>query len=66
MENKQCPKCPDSIMIAADYIGVVPAQLDQKYGTQTVSSNDGIPVAMYECPNCHLVELYHSPPKEPF
>jgi hypothetical protein len=55
--NKTCPKCPDSpTMTKTDRVFIIP-QLGDK--GEAISSHLGASVQVYECPNCHLVELYH-------
>ncbi len=55
MAIKTCPKCPNSQMkevTVAD--GVIPAiTSDSK-----ISETDCFPVVLFECPRCHLVEIY--------
>jgi len=57
-KNKTCPKCPNSPpMTRTDCVFIIP-QLGDKKG-EPISSRLGAPVQAYECPRCHLVELYH-------
>jgi hypothetical protein len=60
--SKICPKCSGSTpMREAGIIVFLPALRDEKYNRQdgAFSQKAGIPACPYECPKCHLVELYH-------
>ena len=58
-DEKTCPKCPNSpAMKRMNVLGIIPAMLDDRFTSQTVGKN-GYQVQVHECPNCHLVELYH-------
>jgi hypothetical protein len=60
--EKTCPKCPHSpVMKQSEFLAIVPAMGETKYGTQAklISERAGIPVRIYECLVCHLVEFYH-------
>ncbi len=58
--QKTCPKCPGSpAMSATAVIGIIPAMNDERFGNiEKISRTAGFPVRVYECPQCHLVELY--------
>jgi hypothetical protein len=60
MAQKTCPKCPGSpVMNAAPVIVVIPAMNDERFvNVKKISETAGLPVEAYECPLCHLVELY--------
>jgi hypothetical protein len=61
MADKTCPKCPNSpVMNKAPVIAIIPAMLDDRFpNVKKISDSSGSPVQLYECPHCHLVELYH-------
>lgn len=57
-QSKTCPKCPSSPeMVKNDKPFIIPALVDS--GEAPISNRLGGPVQIYECPQCHLVELYH-------
>jgi predicted RNA-binding Zn-ribbon protein involved in translation (DUF1610 family) len=62
MEDKKCPKCPNSpVMRKAQRTGAIPVLLDERFSTgsgKIYGDKAAITVAAYECPDCHLVELY--------
>ena len=60
ISQKTCPKCPGSpTMNAARVIGIIPAMNDERFtNIEKISKTGGFPVQVYECPQCHLVELY--------
>jgi hypothetical protein len=58
--EKTCPKCPNSpTMIRTDRFFMIPAMAESKAAKAPISDRMGAPVQIYECPHCHLVELYH-------
>lgn len=59
MEYKTCPKCLDSpTMKAVPVIGMIPARSGGELSPKVINDACGFPVQVYECPSCHLVELY--------
>lgn len=60
-KNKRCPKClTHPVLKRSDADSVLPTQQDSK--SDSVSGKRaGLPVQVYICPNCNLVELYYSP-----
>jgi hypothetical protein len=60
MQKRTCPKCPDSPeMNASPVIAIIPAMIDENFiNVKKISDRGGLPVQAYECPECHLVELY--------
>jgi hypothetical protein len=55
MPDKTCPKCPNSpVMNATPVVSIIPAMSDERF----VNVKCGLPIQAYECPQCHLVELY--------
>jgi hypothetical protein len=59
MADKTCPKCPNSpVMRVAPVVGIIPAKSDEVLSAKVINDACGLPVQAYECPNCHLVELY--------
>jgi hypothetical protein len=58
--QKTCPKCPGSpAMNVTAVIGIIPAMNDDRFpNIEKISRTSGFPVQVYECPQCHLVELY--------
>jgi hypothetical protein len=61
MADKTCPKCPNSpIMDATPVLGVIPSSLGESFSdAKVINEKCGLVVRAYECPHCHLVELYH-------
>lgn len=60
MTQKTCPKCPNSPpMTKTDHVYMIP-QIGEKGEATAISSRNGAKVHAYECPKCHLVELYHA------
>lgn len=56
--EKVCPKCPNSPpMMKNTGPFMIPALSQNK--KPPISDRMGAPVQIYECPNCHLIELYH-------
>jgi hypothetical protein len=39
-------------------VGIIPARRNGELSTKVVNDACGFPIRAYECPNCHLVELY--------
>jgi len=59
MEDKTCPKCPGSpSMRAVPVVGMIPARKGAELSAKIINDACGFPVQVYECPTCHLVELY--------
>lgn len=59
MPEKTCPKCVDApVMQAAPVVGMIPARQTAELSAKIISDACGFPVRAYECPKCHLVELY--------
>jgi hypothetical protein len=60
MADKTCPKCPNSpVMHAAPSLTVIPGMLDERFPSfKKINDKCGLAVRAYECPSCHLVELY--------
>lgn len=59
-EEKKCPKCPNSpVMTRTDRVLVIPNLTRKSDANLAVNLRDGAPVEAYECPSCHLIELYH-------
>ena len=57
--EKTCPKCLNPPpMTKTEHVFMIP-QLSENMEGAPISSRLGAPVQAYECPNCHLVELYH-------
>ena len=47
-------------MTAGPFVAVIPGLNDERFtNVESISKKGGYPVRVYECPNCHLVELYH-------
>jgi len=48
-------------MKRSEFLTIIPAMGETKYGTQgkPISERAGIPVRVYECLACHLIEFYH-------
>lgn len=61
MPDKICPKCPGSpVMTAGKIMAIIPGMNDERFvNVEAISEKGGYPVQVYECPRCHLVELYH-------
>jgi len=62
--EKTCPKCPGSPPMNKSKVkSVLFAVLDPEFNRtdSPVSKREGLPIQMYICPNCDLVELYYSP-----
>jgi hypothetical protein len=56
---KTCPKCADApVMQASPVVGIIPARRNGELSAKVVNDACGFPIRAYECPNCHLVELY--------
>lgn len=45
-------------MTAAPVPSIIPAKREESLSAKVVNELCGFPVQVYECPNCHLVELY--------
>jgi hypothetical protein len=59
MADKTCPKCPDApVMKTAPVVSIIPAMRDERFSTKVINDACGLAVQAYECPHCHLVELY--------
>jgi hypothetical protein len=59
MPEKHCPKCADRpVMKASTVAGIIPAWKNEELSPKVVNDACGFPVRAYECPSCHLVELY--------
>lgn len=59
MADKTCPKCADApVMKPAPVVGMIPAKQTGELSLKIISDACGFPVRAYECPKCHLVELY--------
>jgi hypothetical protein len=59
MAMKTCPKCPGGPeMQASPVVGIIPARRNGELSPKVVNDACGFPIRAYECPNCHLVELY--------
>jgi hypothetical protein len=59
MPEKTCPKCVDApVMKPAPVLGMIPARQAGELSSKIISDACGFPVRAYECPKCHLVELY--------
>ncbi|MGB9510716.1 MAG: hypothetical protein WBU20_03450 [Candidatus Acidiferrum sp.] len=59
MAEKTCPKCAGApVMKAAPVAGMIPAKDAHTLSTKVINEACGFPVRAYECPHCHLVELY--------
>jgi hypothetical protein len=59
MLEKTCPKCADApVMKPAPVVGMIPAKRDSELSAKIIGDACGFPVRAYECPKCHLVELY--------
>jgi len=65
MKNeKTCPKCPGSPPMKNSGIeSALLATLDRDFNQSdsVLSKNAGVPIQIYLCPKCNLVELYYSP-----
>jgi len=60
MAEKTCPKCADApVTKAAPVVGMIPAKQGAELSPKVINDACGFPVRAYECPKCHLVELYH-------
>lgn len=59
MAVKTCPKCSDApVMQASPVVGIIPARRTGELSAKVVNDACGFPIRAYECPHCHLVELY--------
>jgi hypothetical protein len=59
MAVKTCPKCADApVMLVSPVVGIIPARRNGELSAKVVNDACGFPIRAYECPNCHLVELY--------
>jgi hypothetical protein len=59
MQVKTCPKCEGApAMTASAVVGIIPAKNEEVLTPKVVNEACGFPVRAYECPQCHLVELY--------
>jgi hypothetical protein len=57
--KKTCPKCAGApVMEASPVAGIIPARNEVELTARVVNEACGFPVRAYECPKCHLVELY--------
>jgi hypothetical protein len=62
MDDKTCPKCPNSPpMKKASHLGLVSAVLAGERIAGPSEPKSGFPLAIYECPHCHLIEFYREP-----
>jgi hypothetical protein len=60
MADKTCPKCPNSLpMNKSSRPAFIPALLPGQTVAGPSDPKPAFPVLIYECPHCHLVELYH-------
>jgi hypothetical protein len=62
--EKTCPKCPGSPPMKNSNIeSLLVATLTPEFNQSdsAVSKRAGVPVMIYTCPRCNLVELYYSP-----
>jgi hypothetical protein len=47
-------------MTAGKIVAIIPGMNDEHFvNVKAVSETGGYPVRVYECPRCHLIELYH-------
>jgi ribosomal protein L40E len=59
MAEKICPKCADRpVMLASRVAGITPARNEVELTAKVIHDACGLPMRAYECPKCHLVELY--------
>ena len=59
MAEKTCPKCAGApVMEKSAVVGIIPAKSGSELTAKVVNEACGLPVLAYECPKCHLVELY--------
>jgi hypothetical protein len=59
MAEKTCPKCPNApAMNASAVLGIIPAKLEETLSAEIINDKCGLTVRAYECPHCHLIELY--------
>ena len=60
MQNEMtCPKCTNSPpMKKSELFGFIPALSPNEKVAGPTEPKPGFPVSIYECPRCHLVELY--------
>lgn len=59
MGIKTCPKCADApVMQPSPVVGIIPARSNVGLSTKVVNEACGFAIRPYECPKCHLVELY--------
>lgn len=62
----RCPRCSNSpTMHKSEFLSIVPTMGEEKYGTQgkVILEKAGVPVRIYECLACHLLEFYHEEKK---
>ena len=58
MTGKTCPKCPKSPpMTQIKKPGFIFAVFGQEISGPS-EAKQGFPVYLYQCPDCHLIELY--------
>jgi hypothetical protein len=47
-------------MTAGVMKAIIPGMMDERFvKVKPISDSAGYPVSVYECPRCHLIELYH-------
>ena len=63
MEIKKCPKCLRRSMKASDIEVAIPAQQEIAYEAKTVRRKVAVPLVMFECVRCGLVEFYNLIPE---
>ena len=62
--EKTCPKCPGSPPMresAAESVLLATLNPDYNQTDSTVSKRAGVPVRIFICLSCNLVELYYNP-----
>jgi hypothetical protein len=62
--EKTCPKCPNSPQMKQSQTkSILLATLKPEFNPtdSPVSKREGLPIQMWICPNCNLVELYYAP-----
>jgi ribosomal protein S27AE len=60
IKNRFCPKCSDNQQMKPLPLNVVPLTVKTGFGDINIGTSEvGIPVRAYECPNCGIIEFYH-------